>query len=59
MPKDSALNADHCMFMEAVRGYGGVHNANNPWWLDIKLTGATRNYGGDSASSSLSFQAPR
>jgi len=42
MPKDPALNADKCIFMEAVHGDKGVHNANNPWWLspDIKLTGA-------------------
>jgi hypothetical protein len=43
MPKDPALNADTCIFMEAVQGDGGVHNPSNPWWLspDIKLTGPT------------------
>lgn len=43
MPQDPALNADTCIFMEAVLGDGGVHNASDPWWLspDIKLTGAT------------------
>lgn len=43
MPNDPALNADTCIFMEAVQGDGGVHNPSNPWWLspDIKLTGPT------------------
>jgi len=41
MAKDPALNADKCIFMEAIQGDGGVHNPNNVWWLspDIKLTG--------------------
>lgn len=41
MPNDPALNADKCIFMEAIQGDGGVHNHNDTWWLspDIKLTG--------------------
>jgi hypothetical protein len=41
MPNDPALNADKCIFMEAIQGDGGVHNNNVTWWLspDIKLTG--------------------
>lgn len=41
MPNDPGLNADRCIFMEAIQGDGGVHNTNDPWWLspDIKLTG--------------------
>jgi len=43
MPHDPALNADTCIYMEAIQGDGGAHNANDTWWLspDIKLTGAT------------------
>lgn len=41
MPNDPGLNADRCIFMEAIQGDGGVHNSNDTWWLspDIKLTG--------------------
>jgi hypothetical protein len=40
MPNDPGLSGDTCIFMEAVSGDGGVHNAN-VWWLspDITLTG--------------------
>lgn len=41
MPNDPGLAGDTCMFMEAVTGDGGVHNAAGVWWLspDIQLTG--------------------
>jgi hypothetical protein len=40
MSNDPGLAADTCIFMEAVSGDGGVHNAN-VWWLspDIVLNG--------------------
>lgn len=40
MPNDPNLAGDSCIFMEAVSGDGGVHNAN-VWWLspDIVLNG--------------------
>ena len=41
MPSDPGLAADTCIFMEAIPGDGGVHHANDLWWLspDIELTG--------------------
>ena len=43
MAVDPGLSADPCIYMEAVAGDGGVHNASGVWWLspDIVLTGAT------------------
>jgi hypothetical protein len=40
MPNDPNLAGDSCIFVEAVSGDGGVHNAN-VWWLspDIVLAG--------------------
>ena len=41
MPNDPGLAGDTCIFMEAAAGDGGVHHANDPWWLspDIELIG--------------------
>jgi len=41
MPNDPGLANDTCIFMEAISGDGGTHNANDVWWLspDIALTG--------------------
>ena len=41
MPNDPGLSGDSCIFMEANPGDGGVHHANEAWWLspDIELTG--------------------
>ena len=41
MPNDPGLAGDTCIFMEAVPGDGGAHNASGVWWLspDINLTG--------------------
>src|SRR5437762_10963720 len=43
MPKDPALAADKCIYMEAIAGDKGIHNSSGVWWLspDIKLTGHT------------------
>jgi len=40
MPNDPGLSGDTCIFLEAVSGDGGLHNAN-VWWLspDIVLNG--------------------
>jgi hypothetical protein len=41
MATDPGLSGDTCIFMEAVAGDGGTHNATSVWWLspDIDLTG--------------------
>jgi hypothetical protein len=41
MANDPGLANDSCIFLEAVSGDGGVHDANEIWWLspDIKLVG--------------------
>ena len=41
MASDPGFANDSCIFMEAVPGDGGAHNANGIWWLspDITLTG--------------------
>ena len=41
MPNDPGLANDTCIFIEAISGDGGTHNANGIWWLspDITLTG--------------------
>ena len=51
MPGDSGLANDTCIFMEAVPGDHGTHNAQGPWWLsaDITLTGPAS--GPDTADS--------
>ena len=51
MPNDPGLAADTCIFMEAIPGDGGVHHANQIWWLspDIELTGPVS--GPDSADA--------
>src|SRR5204863_6132765 len=43
MPNDPDLSRDTCIFLEAISGDGGVHNAGGVWWLspDVSLTGAT------------------
>src|SRR5438132_1120662 len=51
MPGDPGLANDTCIFMEAVPGDHGTHNAQGPWWLsgDITLTGPVS--GPDTADS--------
>ena len=51
MPGDPGLANDTCIFMEAVPGDHGTHNAQGPWWLsaDISLTGPVS--GPDTADS--------
>jgi len=41
MANDPGLSTDGCIFMEAISGDGGNHDATNVWWLspDIKLVG--------------------
>jgi hypothetical protein len=41
MANDPGLANDTCIFMEAISGDGGAHNASDVWWLspDIILTG--------------------
>jgi len=41
MANDPGLSTDGCIFMEAISGDGGNHDAGNAWWLspDIKLVG--------------------
>lgn len=41
MANDPGLSNDSCIFMEAISGDGGTHNASDVWWLspDITLTG--------------------
>jgi hypothetical protein len=41
MANDPGLANDSCIFIEAISGDGGTHNANDVWWLspDITLTG--------------------
>jgi len=48
---DQGLANDTCIFMEAVPGDQGTHNAQGPWWLsaDISLTGPVS--GPDTADS--------
>ena len=48
---DPGLANDTCIFMEAVSGDQGTHNAQGPWWLsaDISLTGPVS--GPDTADS--------
>jgi hypothetical protein len=43
MPNDPGLEADTCIYIEAVAGDNGVHSTNGVWWLspDIQLTGPT------------------
>ena len=42
MSNDPGLAADSCMFMEALPGDGGAHNASDIWWLsrDVGLNAA-------------------
>jgi hypothetical protein len=51
MPGDPGLVNDTCIFMEAIPGDQGTHNAQRPWWLsaDITLTGPVS--GPDTADS--------
>jgi hypothetical protein len=41
MSSDPGLANDTCIFVEAISGDGGVHNASDVWWLspDIDLVG--------------------
>ncbi|HEY8203601.1 MAG TPA: hypothetical protein VIF81_02655 [Pyrinomonadaceae bacterium] len=51
MAIDPGLANDSCIFIEAVSGDGGTHNANSIWWLshDINLVGPVS--GPDSADA--------
>jgi hypothetical protein len=42
MANDPGLAGDTCIFLEAIAGDGGTHNAHDVWWLSpaIELTGA-------------------
>src|SRR5215831_399912 len=41
MADDPGLSSDTCIFLEAITGDGGTHNAGDTWWLspDINLLG--------------------
>src|SRR3989442_11180648 len=51
MASDPGLSNDNCIFLEAISGDGGNHNANGVWWLspDINLVGPVS--GPDSADA--------
>ena len=57
MPNDPGLANDSCIFMEAIPGDGGVHHANDLWWLspDIELIGPVS--GPDSADGGQANRA--